>query len=331
MLSLLLSFAIAGGAGPRVPMVACTARIYYLAGDRRISRHQVYVSGLDGSHRKRLSSNFVDCDGVRWIGDHRLAWIEYQPGKEDCIGFRGDETKPRRLVTLDMSTGHRRVIATGNIEIWRNSWTTSMGWRRGEGIFTKATETFRINSDGVRTRFVEEDNVSQNEDEDVERAWSWPGQPSVELLFVTGPTVVVHDSGGGTGKGGAPIFRRAGQKHTFAIGGQVVKLLPSRKDRDTMWCLSGSYAGSAGSHELIYRMDWKTDQAKCAVDDLLDIDFQADNRYYAGITWNKDTRPLGKKRVWARDVVAGDTRTGMRWIVLGGLVHATSVSIQPEK
>ena len=116
----------------------------------------------------------------------------------------------------------------------------------------------------------------------------------------------------------------------FPIGPDVERVLPSRRNPNVSWCLTGSYAASAGSEEWIYRLNWKTDKAARVVNDLLDIDFQPDNRYYAGVTHDKTTRLLGRKRVWARDVVAGDTVTGKRWVVLGGLVHATSVSIQPR-
>ena len=160
--------------------------------------------------------------------------------------------------------------------------------------------------------------------------WEWSGVPAVQLLGRAGRDIQGSMTDGRMWGSEAPIFRRAGREHVFSIGPAIESVLPSRRDPNVSWCLTGIYTGSAGSDEWIYRLNWKTDKAARVVNDLLEIDFQPDDRYYAGVTQNKTTRPLGKKRVWARDVVAGDTRAGKRWIVLGGLVHATSVSIQPQ-
>ncbi|MFI5384716.1 MAG: hypothetical protein ACHQ50_01215 [Fimbriimonadales bacterium] len=311
------------------PMIAFTARIYYPPGDRRIAHHQVDVSQLDGSHRKRLSSDRFDCDGVRWIGDHKLAWIEYQPGHEDDIGFRGDDSKPLRLVLFDLVTERRGTVATGRITGYSRhiGWCGSATGRRGDGLYSIGSDVQRLTAGGSFP-YKETDDPEADQNDDAV-TWKWRGLPTVKYVGPEGPNLVTNLSGGGTEEGPAPVFERNGRRHTFLVGGDVVHVTPSHRDPDITWCLTGSYAGSAGSHEWIYRMDWKTDKAKCVVDDLLDIDFQPDNRYYAGITTNKVTRPLGKKMVWARDVVAGDLQTGKRWIVLGGLVHATSVSIQP--
>jgi len=313
------------------PIVAFTARIYYPPGDRRIARHQVYVGRLDGSRRQRVSSNRFDCDGVRWIGDHQLAWIEYQPGNEDSIGFRGDESKPQRLVLFNLQTGRTKTAKVGNwsVAVGTPGWSSSATWTRGEGLYSVASTVYLLSGSGLNVVPAPTDPYVDGLGSDVGAEWKLSGFPTVQLLTTFGPEVKGTEVDGGEWGSQAPIFRRNGKEHTFLIGPEVTRLVPSHRNPDISWCVTGNYAGSAGSHEWIYQLNWKTDKAKCVVSDLLDIDFQPDNRYYAGITTNKVTRPLGKKEVWARDVVAGDLETGKRWIVLGGLVHATSVSIQP--
>jgi len=314
------------------PLVAFTARIYYPPGDHRTAPHQVYVSLLDGSHRRRVSSNRFDCDGVRWIGDHELAWIEYQPGNQDSIGFRGDVRKPTPLVIYDLRTGRTKTVkvAGWGAAIGTPGWFSSATWTRGEGLYSIAGTVYRLTEKGLTLVPGGIPNAfSGGHEVGVEAIWKWPGLSAIELLSKTGPEVKGTDSNGGGWGSEAPVFRRDGKDHTFLIGPEVTRLVPSRRDPDISWCVTGSYAGSGGSHEWIYQLDWRTDQAKCVVRDLLDIDFQADSRYYAGVTTDKVTRPVGKKMVWARDVVAGDLQTVKRWIVLGGLVHAMSVSIQP--
>ena len=56
--------------------VAFTARFYYPPGDKRISKHQVYVSRLDGSKRRQVTFGSKDVHEVLWVGRDRLVWTE---------------------------------------------------------------------------------------------------------------------------------------------------------------------------------------------------------------------------------------------------------------
>jgi hypothetical protein len=303
----MISFAIAAVLAP-TPEIAFSARIYHPSGDQRISHHRVYVSDLDGRHRHGISSGSLECDGVRWIGRHMLSWLE---------GTADGASQQSRLILYDLRTGQRKVVARGLFDVYapEPGWFPSAGWKRGEGLYTKNGQLMKLTEGRFQPVATPANPFSEGND--LRAQWQWDKQPKVELLQKY------------SGEYPSQILKRGHREHAFALAGRIVRLIPSELNPSVTWCLAGNYWASAGSNEWIYKLDWNRDTAQVVVDNLVAIDFQADHRTYAGLSPERTTRSLGKLRVWARDVIAGDTSSGKRWIVLGGLVHATSVSLPP--
>lgn len=71
----LASLILAQGVAPDAQVVFA-ARFYYPPHDNRISKHRVYVSRLDGTKRRQISTGTANIYSVAWLGRDRLVWVE---------------------------------------------------------------------------------------------------------------------------------------------------------------------------------------------------------------------------------------------------------------
>ena len=102
------------------------------------------------------------------------------------------------------------------------------------------------------------------------------------------------------------------------------------KDGWKCWFKVGSYAGSAGSDEWIYEVNWKKGTCLPIADMVLGIDFDPNQRYWSASSNNKGTTKLGKLVIWQRELWCGDEATGSQWRIAAGAVHGDGAVIQPS-
>lgn len=81
------------------PEIAFTARYYTPASSKVKSHYQVYTSGLDGSHRKQITSGTSDCQVVAFIGKSRLAWLTFSPLHAELWTSKIDGSGKRKLAS----------------------------------------------------------------------------------------------------------------------------------------------------------------------------------------------------------------------------------------
>ncbi|MBS1716314.1 MAG: hypothetical protein JSS72_01125 [Armatimonadetes bacterium] len=321
------------------PLVAYSARFYYQ--DHRRSYYQVYLSDFHGKSRRALTHGRGDRWGVQWVGKNRIAWIECDTVPRG-IGPHGDSG--HRLVEYDIRTKRRRIVATGCFSAIN---TRDLGWpARGVAIFDRWHAVQRGTSHGWSPPFDFEAYVTKNGR--LALSHSRPPRRDVsfninggEDYFVldghtirvvgNGPVTTRADRTGRTESMDTAIVERSGRKYNLCFdldGPHRVAYTSARSDR--CWIRDGFYAGSAGCEEWMYEVNWKTGTSKCVIANVLDIDFGGDLGTWASLTTNKNTDTMGKIQVWVCDVCAGDIRTGKRWKIASGFVHATSVSVQPN-
>lgn len=311
------------------PLVAFTARFYNPPGDKRIAHHEVYVCDLLGHGRRRVSSGKFDCNWVRWAGHDKLAWVEFVPGIYDHLGFRGAEYKPQRLVVYDLKTRSRRIVYTGKVEplTWKNGYTTSGLWRRGEATYKCGAKTVSLGWKSLAWPPKHKGPGILADGAKYKQAW-FDGRAWIYDLGEVGrkPGDERNDGPGYSGPGS--VIARHGRRVRVQMPDP--HLFSSANNLRFSYFLSCFYSGSAGQFEGINEVDWSTGKVR-ELDGTIDTDFDGRERYFAGRGWNKGLGDLGKDHgVWVTDITVGERRTDKTWEIFDGLVSASSVAIQPE-
>lgn len=290
-----LFLAFHAATAPQEPMLAFTARIYYPPSDKRKSHYQLYLSDLHGKHRKQLTFGTNDPMGVTWIGKDALCWAD-QNAK-----LYVSRLKPFRPIQLTVA----------EVEVENNK--SLDGMPRGLALIGGNQQ---ITATGLKPYSPP-------------APLPWPdkkeaGDGKFQYTMPNG-TVFLVDLAAGT-------ITANGKAYNFedkASDG----LYPIAMDGSLLWVKARTYGGMHGRVDQIYKFDPVSGAFNKVIGDIAYIDFIPSSPYYAGMDLaGEDLIPYGpKKNVVGAHLFAGDWKKGKRWLVLGGTVHVSSVSVQPER
>lgn len=130
-----------------IPMVAVVARIYNPPGDNRLSRHEVYMCGIHGENRRKISRGNEDAVQVRWADRWHVEWA--------TDVFPSWDRKVFRLYRYDLRTGQNKLI------VEQTEWFDSepVSGVMGPGVVFRSRDsrhpaTFRISDDDMDEAIV---------------------------------------------------------------------------------------------------------------------------------------------------------------------------------
>ncbi|MFI5384698.1 MAG: hypothetical protein ACHQ50_01120, partial [Fimbriimonadales bacterium] len=233
---------------PELPVeVAAVVRYYYPPGDRRLSRHQVYVFDTTGN-RRQITFGSEDCRMVRWVGRNALAWSERAGGREELWYSPYPRLNPRRVGSAK--------------SIW-GAWPRTILERSGRPIFLMDDKAFRVSSGRLIpvAGFVEwkEPGLSNDPAKNHYRPLNLDPAHSAQVLSCD-PT------------GQSATFAVNGQRVTFPnVAGLVQAVLPTAKPGRSLLI---SELKTLGWSTNCYEVDWSAGTAieQCGGYDL-EIDF----------------------------------------------------------
>jgi hypothetical protein len=292
----LLFVAFAALAPATEPMLAFSARIYYPPGDKRISHSQLFLSDLHGGHRRQLTHGGSDVGLVRWIAKGQLAWAD-----------------DKHLYTSALKPFRPKIVSVPmDAEILDNT-------PRGTVVFRRLERAYQVTSKGVT-----ESDISK-----------WRGVVPIDRGFKD--NTATYDMPGGKSLGIAENDKdftvKYGEQQFKMSSDDNLYLFPAMVRNQTLYMRGQTVAGAShGRNDTIYAIEIPTLKQTKIVGDLANLDYSPESAYYAGLSdGGSGTTPYGpKKVVWSSSVYAGDLKSGKRWLVLGGIVLAGSVSVSPE-
>lgn len=283
-------------AGAPQEEVAFSARFYYPPGDKRTSYSQIYVSSLDGSHRRQLSSGKSEHIAPQWIGQTRLAWVTLPQKSEGKSTLEIYDLAKGKVVVRKQLSGD--LFVSGQPE-------------RGVPTLEGKSGRFLVGSSGQLSTVKHPNVVSY---------WDPPYK-----IEVDGKELVwKFDQGGGSGL-----------SYTFGNDQKSLKLdaTPNRfycEDGKTLYLVAMLGGASAGSEMFVYRLNPEAGELKEILRDVNNVDFDASSRYWSGVEAYRPMSKYGKdKNVWTSSVYVGDLKTGKRWKIASGLVFGESSQIRP--
>jgi len=287
-------------------MLAYVARVYYPPGDRRKSHQQLYISDLDGHHRRQLTHGPKDVDEVQWDGSGALVWW--------------DSTYDNRAATYRYTVyeSHLRPFRPRLVcRLESDPGTRASGYRRGVSVLDLDSGTWLIH-DGHASPVKDAElgtalNAWRNDDGD---RWGFGTGRRIDVKLGQEATTVSQ----GTRSWTLPI-----------LSGGLGFYLPDIDRGDTILLLGYLLGAYHSNEDHFYSLDWATGKTTELVGGLGCMDFDVDSPYYAGTSFaGRGLIPYGRGRnVWGAKLYAGDWKTGKRWLVLGGRVYVTSVAVQP--
>ena len=324
------------------PLVAYSCRYYYPARSPKTSVHQVYVSDVYGGHRRQITFDKSEKTQVQWVGKHKLAWIESEglSERETWYGYHmptkreSDIPLPGKLVLYDLQTNRRKLIARGNFRGGSLNFFDTTCPRgvaayfqylvsaKGDTYQDRNIKLFLITAKSIKTT----GKVTQVE-------YGRPTNPWSVLKLDKEPQgsskEFVYRDREGQSTGGDYITQNITMHGKTVFVPVDVDEVWKSNDNWKAWFQIATRAGSAGSDEWIYEIDWKKGTSKVVVNEVLGIDFDSHARYWAAGSNNKSTTQLGKLMIWSGDLWCGDLRTGKQWRIAAGPVHGDCAAIQP--
>lgn len=232
---------------------------------------QIFLIPLDGGEASPLGKLTGSLDDLKWSPDGtELSVMRRQPETkkrkkknkklDDAIVVDG-EPRYNRLFVLDVETGKKREIESGEREIWDHAWSpdgSQIAYTTAEEVGEDAPmlrgDVWLVGSDGKEPRHIAQ--LDQT-----------PGMP----VFVTGPqgpALVVRKSG----------FRAHPADSAYSIdliSGETVDLLPEFSGNvDAIAALDGIEGAVAlstveGVHSNLYRFDIRTGERVSLLPDAL--------------------------------------------------------------
>lgn len=324
----------------RQPLLAFSCRFYYPPGDKRISYHQVYVSDPHGRHRRQITFGASEKTDVRWVGRHKLAWVESESvARDDNLGYhlteRDDWPGLGRLVIYDLRAGHRKIVERGYFR--------ALGQPR-EFDYCLRGEAFYLPSRGLNPsegmlgrRWVSFKGGEVQRLHGVPRPLygtitfprpQWSNLPVDCPPKLDASRIRLVDRYGGSDEREWVKITHSGRTVTVPDDPDYVW---QSKNASRWWFLVGSYSGSAGSDQWVFEIDWQSGKVKVIAQDILGIDFEPHSRYWAASSNEKATAKFGRIRIWQRELWVGDARTGKQWRAASGAVHCDSARVQPDE
>ncbi len=159
--------------------------------------------------------------------------------------------------------------------------------------------------------------------------WHAPGQPLVRWLHYDGlpfPRKLPYVTEDAPGKN---VIARLGREYILDIPGDLDYMLPGKKPEHT-WVISDLGYAEAGSFEWLFDVDWRTGKARGVADDVREIDFDPNGKYFTALEGGRDMGNYGsRRRVWTSRIYAGSLVTGRKWAIVPSLVLGESVALRP--
>lgn len=276
--------------------VAFAARIYFPPGDNRISISQIYVSRLDGSHRRQISQEKNGPWQVRWIGNQHLAWLT--------------DRKTLKIFDLKSNRVVKKVELPTDAELFEY---------RNRGRLDLWPDPSEVLSSGKVVPARDRTSVS---------LWGDDWQLRLENGAILASRTEKSDYAETTGKWTFRYRLRDKDRSVEIPEGMGTSLFRGKNEYAFIRSFVGG--GSGGSEEFIYSLDPANAHVRLILKNLDEIDFDPNSRYFAGIEPYRPLVPYGpKKFVWANKLYVGNIKTGKRWQILSDLALGTSIQIRP--
>ncbi|MFI5385919.1 MAG: hypothetical protein ACHQ50_07340 [Fimbriimonadales bacterium] len=290
------------------PMLAFVARIYYPPGDRRVSHAQLFVSDFHGSHRRLLTHGRTDILRVWWIGRSALAW----------------QTDHAEFVSLIEPLRPKRFALPKDAEVLEGTPRGTLVFYHWHHKSDSASKAYVVTPHGVAVT-------------DLAR-WTHAVNKSLGFRDNSGESQCATTDGRQFGL--MPDGNDFNPPWKLRLGRQEYTIFKDGPDwldveavrAGTFYFRGQDVAGAShGRNDTIYAFVPNTAKLTKVVGDLARLDYRLDSPLYAGLSdGGMGVTPYGRKRVvWSSNVLAGDLRTGKRWVVLGGTVWAQDVAVQP--
>ena len=315
--------------GPGDAEIVYSAR-YYKQGSAK-SYYQIYVSGIDGKGKRKLTQDGRDCFAPLWVGKDYVAFADMSPD------FRRYDYEPPlkeyvRVHIVNLRTGRVRQIASFEAD------GSEPSANQSHGLICVSGVNYKIGLDKIER--VEYGDLSPHND---------PHDIELEDVYD-------EDVGGIQWQVGSPeIGANFVVKFGWAYGDIAFQKYPvevSSDDRTLSFDLRGGHVTHAAIldkdslyltvengfrkfywDQLVYLIDMEAGTATLVHSGFSQLDFDPRRDIYAG--GNSETRLTAKlddgRQMWANWLYAGNWKTGEWWTVADGLVNVDGWSIRPEK
>ena len=274
--------------------VVYVARVYYPAGDRRTSHHQVYLSDLHGGHRRQVTTGVQECAVVRWLDPSTIAWTR-----------------------LDGTLWRMRVDG-GRPKLWRRTKAELASVSIGEGLRTPGHPVLPLDRP---YRYIAGKLVPFT----AKTGW-WVGAArGTHLTYRPG---TLKDDAETYGELSVPPDGRP----LLPLDDGLVQPVTawSGPGPDDRWVLFGTSMSSRGEYHDLVRYDRKTGKVLWHRGEIGDLDFRPDRTLYARRN-SRSVEPFGELQVWTAPIFVGDWKTGREWRLPLGTAEGWSVSLRPER
>lgn len=325
------------------PEIAYSARYYYPAGVAKTSYHQVYLSDLHGGHRRQLTSDAREKFDVHWLTYNRLAWVQTKgiSNSETWLGshvpmVKGSDSVPlpMELIEFDITTGKKQIVDSGQFRFTPDPEAKAQRVYKYKESFdpphNALIETFQASYEVVKGHLrkclksnkAEFDQLGFKASEDI---FSLLGQGFISEEVQVPMIYVGRDRREGTGM--QTQLKRNGRVYKLPFS-MFDKAWLSPDERRVYFRYT-SHAGSAGNTGYAWKLDLFSGISKLIANEVQEVEFDSNRRFWVGRGNNKETRKLGRIQVWTTDIHAGDSRISEQWKVTDGAVHADSVALRP--
>ncbi len=288
---ILSSFAFAAIASQ--PSLAYIARIYKPGAAK--SRFEIYVSNLDGTNRKMLTTA-EEPHFIQWIGKDRLAWTTDK-------GVYTSKLSPwKPMFVKDSSNCNFRESR------WRTSEPGQPDFMQG---FDDSKGYFHLNP---QTLQLEAATDPDNPDE-----YALNDEMATDILNPCDPS---HNLS----------IKKYETFHYWSKGKDVesdydaMRAIKAEGGK-SLWVITGTHDSTTGDTNCLMLFQ-QGKEPKTIFDDANGFDFWRGRNTYAYCTTRELTK-LGSKQVWTSKLRVGDWSKGTNKTLLNGLIWIPSVSIRP--
>lgn len=276
------------------PSLAYIARFYKPGAAK--SRFEIYVSNLDGSNQKKLTST-DEPHFIHWIGKDRLAW-----------------TTEKGVYTSKLSPWKPALVKnSANYNFRESRWRTS---EPGQPDFMQGFDDskgfFHLNPQSLK---LEPTTPTNNPDE-----YTLSDETTTD---VANPCDANHSLS----------MKKYEAFHYWAKGAEVqsdfdaMRAIKSDGGK-SLWVVTGTHDSTTGDTNCLMLFQ-QGKQPRTIFDNANAFDLWWSRPTFAYCT-TRELKSLGGKQVWTSELHVGDWTKGADKTIIKGLVWIPSVSIRPE-
>jgi len=269
-------------------MVAFTARFYFR--DARKSYTQVYVCDLNGKHRNQISHGPHECDRVRWIGKHSIAYI----------------VDGQQVRVLNLNTGRSRQVLRTETEfdliesapVRRNRGTSPLPHYEARG------KSYAVNARRAKEATPPEPYYHRRLPITTELGVvEWAEPDNLVLRIRSSDIPLGNDYGDGTGG-----------------------FVDAWVSRHKLFFVRYNTLSTWGEYYQLLTLD-KAKTTELATGHELDVD--TSRRWIGWVDHRNLPHKRGVPNYWIAGAGVKDWQTGKKVVLVDGLAYATSIGISP--